>query len=475
MPLLLLSIILFSGSFAQGKESDGVQTHSLDGIWLSDGYALLIEVEGDHLHTYQVTALSCLPSWSATRRPRKLSDRETVYVANSRTIRFPDHEATGTERMRVDGTASDILLHRIGQRPKSCDQQAVNTPQNNYAIFWETFRENYPFFGLHHVDWSAVDQKSRPQVGSGTKPEELFAVLRKMIEPLRDSHTGIEAPDLKVFFDGWRSDPNHLQDEDWKKAIELIDSKYVQGDLRSFCNGRIKYGMLNGSIGYLRITTFYDYAATEGYVNALAVLQSALDVIFQDANKLTALVIDVRLNKGGDDSLGIEIASRLTRKKYLAYRKVARNDQGKTLHFTLPQDSWVVPGPRPAFYGDVVILTGPDTVSAGETFTMALMGRDPPVTRIGLNTQGVFSDVLNRLLPNGWSFRLPNEVYLSKQGKSFDSTGVPPHIRVPFLSQDDVRNGRDSALEEAIKFLSHSGRQSGVRRPVPMAQWSAID
>jgi hypothetical protein len=45
MPVLLLLIILFNGSFAQGKESDDVQRHSLDGIWLSDGYALLIEIE----------------------------------------------------------------------------------------------------------------------------------------------------------------------------------------------------------------------------------------------------------------------------------------------------------------------------------------------------------------------------------------------------------------------------------------------
>jgi hypothetical protein len=469
MPLLLLLIILFSGSLAQGKEPGGFQTHSLDGLWLSDGYALLIEIEGDRLHTYQVTTLSCLPSWSATRRPRKLSDRETLYAANGRTIRFPDHEVTGTKRMRVDGTASDILLHRIGQRPKSCGREAVNTPQNNYAIFWETFRENYPFFGLHNIDWSAVDRRFRPQVGSGTKPEELFAIFRQMIEPLRDAHTGIEAPDIKVFFDGWRSDPNHLQDEDWKKASELIDSKYVQGGLRSFCNGRLQYGMLKGSIGYLRITTFYDYAVTEGYVNALTALQSALDKIFQDADKLSALVIDVRLNKGGDDPLGIEIASRLTRKKYLAYSKVARNDQGTAVHFTLPQDTWVVPSLWLGFYGNVVILTGPDTVSAGETFTMALMGRNPSVTRIGLNTQGVFSDVLNRTLPNGWSFRLPNEVYLSKQGNSFDGTGVPPHIRMPFLSHNDMRNGRDSALEEALKFLTHSGRQSGARQPVAMA------
>jgi hypothetical protein len=54
---------------------------------------------------------------------------------------------------------------------------------------------------------------------------------------------------------------------------------------------------------------------------------------------------------------------------------------------------------------------------------MALLGRKPVVSRIGENTQGVFSDVLTRHLPNGWSFGLPNEIYLTEDGKAFDGLG----------------------------------------------------
>ncbi len=101
-----------------------------------------------------------------------------------------------------------------------------------------------------------------------------------------------------------------------------------------------------------------------------------------------------------------------------------------------------------------MLLTGPDTVSAGETFTMALRERKPHVTSLGLNTQGVFSDDLNRKLPNGWRFRLPNEVYLTKDGKAFDATGVPPDIHLNFFSPEDVKRDRDVALEEAQKILA---------------------
>jgi hypothetical protein len=50
-------------------------------------------------------------------------------------------------------------------------------------------------------------------------------------------------------------------------------------------------------------------------------------------------------------------------------------------------------------------------VSAAETFTQALMRRRPKIVRVGENTQGVFSDVLGRRLPNGMAARLTRPVF----------------------------------------------------------------
>ena len=74
--------------------------------------------------------------------------------------------------------------------------------------------------------------------------------------------------------------------------------------------------------------------------------------------------------------------------------------------------------------------------------------------RIGLSTQGVFSDVLNRSLPNGWRFGLPNEIYFTASGRAFDAVGVPPDVRVPFFDQEDLQSGRDPPLEKAIDWLT---------------------
>jgi hypothetical protein len=104
-----------------------------------------------------------------------------------------------------------------------------------------------------------------------------------MIEPLK-THTGLQAEDINKEFDGRRSDPNHLEHNDWKKAIGIIESKYVHGPLQPYCNGHVQFAMLRNAIGYLRVTTFYDY--TEGgYANQVRGLQQSLDRIFGGSEK----------------------------------------------------------------------------------------------------------------------------------------------------------------------------------------------
>jgi C-terminal processing protease CtpA/Prc len=163
-------------------------------------------------------------------------------------------------------------------------------------------------------------------------------------------------------------------------------------------------------------------------------------------------VIDVRLNGGGSDPYGLAIAARLTSDEYVAYEKQARSDPANGSRWTDAQPSVVRPTKRPSFRGPVVELTGIHSVSAAETFTQALLHRTPHVTRVGENTQGVFSDVLGRTLPNGWRFGLPNERFVT-DGKSYDGPGIPPDITVPVFPPADLAAARDGALERAITLL----------------------
>jgi peptidase S41-like protein/tricorn protease-like protein len=453
----LMALILICLSLAlpvNGQKGPRAQLPA--GSWLSDGYGLYFELDATGLRVYELTSISC--TFSQTRPPDNAhtTDSTFAFLSGNSITTLSRTDDPNILRLHMDWAASDIILHRTDKPPETCKSKPPNSPQENYAIFWQTFAEQYAFFTLRKVDWHAVDQKFRPTVTESTSPTDLFQIFRQMIEPLQDTHTSIEARDSKAEFTGWRQDSGHLTDADWNKAASIIKTKYVQGNLRPYCNGRLQFGMLRHSLGYLRVTTFYDYA-DGSYADELRCLQQSLTSMFESARKLSGLVIDVRLNHGGDDPLGVEIASRLTGNRYLAYTKAARNSSSldAPLHFTERQPVWVEPVTASGFKGKVALLIGPDTVSAGETFAMALMGREPHVLRIGLDTQGVFSDVLHRSLPNGWYFELPNEVYYTKGGKAFDAIGVPPDIAVSFFTVGDLKASRDAALEEAIRQLTN--------------------
>jgi C-terminal processing protease CtpA/Prc len=454
---------------------------SLDGQWLTDGYGGFIELQGDTLRRYEITTLSCIASPKASRQTGAINANETVFVDDDGvTFRVSPATSAETRWLHEDGNVSNILLRRTNSRPEPCGKSLSDTPLTNYQVFWETFAENYPFFGLRHMDWVAVDKKFRPQVTLDTKPEELFRIFSDMLDPLHDAHTFIHAMSIQKRFRAFRPPVDFMQEKNAARIAEIIETKYVRGGLRDFCNKQLQFGLLRSSpqasstdsegggqtdgIGYLRIRSFDDYSNDREFMKQLDTLEMALDDIFKDSAKLSGLVIDVRINGGGSDVFGISIASRLATHEYLAYAKVARNDIRNPDHRTPPQRFIVHVSQRPGFRGHVVLLTSADSISAAETFTMAVLDRDPHVVRVGANTQGVFSDELARELPNGWTFGLPNEIYLTKDGKAFDGIGVPPDIEVPIFSTKDLTNGRDSALDKALELLA---QKAGSGAPSP--------
>ena len=123
------------------------------------------------------------------------------------------------------------------------------------------------------------------------------------------------------------------------------------------------------------------YTDRPGFAAELETFEEALDVIFIESREARGLILDVRKNYGGSDILSLELASRLAQEEYLAYAKVARLDPDDPDRRTPPQERYVRVSSRPGFRGPVVQLIGPYTISAGETLTQALMGREPHIVR----------------------------------------------------------------------------------------------
>jgi len=429
---------------------------SPDGVWRSEGYGDVFAVKGTEWKTFEITSTTCVPGATARQIAGATADREATFQENGSDQFFVRSGGSGDHKiMHRQGAASDIRIDRISQIPAVCDHPTPDTPQNNFEVFTRTWAEQYISFDLKHADWGRITAANRPKVTAKTSQAELFEILVGMIRPFGDAHTGIDAQSINQSFKGFKLGIERAP----KSVLKVTDSAYLKEPLEDYCQDQVQYGHIDGTTGYLRILSFSGFSAVRGFATGLEELERALDKIFSDKS-LQALVIDVRINSGGDDPYGLAIAARLATREYLAYTKVARADPADRNKWTPGDPNWVKPSTRPGFRGPIVELTGPSTVSAGETFTQAVMGRTPHVTRIGENTQGVFSDVLGRKLPNGWTFWLPNEVFLTPEGKAFDGPGIPPDIPVPVFAPGDLAAGKDPAMAKAIEVLASARSQN---------------
>lgn len=450
-------IFVMLGAVA-GFAAAPADSNLIEGVWRTQGYGMMITIGARDLAVWEVTAISCLPSFKAALA-KPASGTAGAEFGNAEGMVFVVSPERGRLRIHSEGAASDMIADRAAALPGECGKPARNTPLDNFDVFARTFGDHYILFDQKRIDWGRVTAEARARVTPKTTPAELFQIMKGMIEPLHDAHTFLAVPsDQKMRYHGarpgtdslMRNGSDQLMKVEMPKAFAATQS-YLKGPLHSWCEGKVWSGRLDDSTAYMRLLSFSGYSKEPGFRSELAALEMALDSVL--VPDLKRLVIDVRINMGGADPLGLAIASRLATAPYVAYSKEARSDPVNRKAWTPGQASRVMPTTKRSFKGPVAILTSGLTISAGETFTQAMMGRQPAVVRVGEPTQGVFSDVLGRTLPNGWRFGLPNEVFRAPDGRTFDGPGIPPTHPVVVFGPADRKAGKDSGLETALRLL----------------------
>ena len=430
------------------------QPSSAVGLWQTEGYGLVYDVRPDSVIGYEITKVSCIPTTRAVTSATPPAGAIGAFSPPGTPVTFAilPGKTTNDARVHLAFAASDMIIHRIDRKPTVCDAPTPNTPLSNFDVFAQTWAEQYGFFPEKKVDWPAIVAANRSRVTDATTPEQLFDILEGMISPLHDAHSFLGAPAIKKGFGGVRKTPSFIETRDGRDSAYALVSANLTSPLRRFCEGRVEFGMLGPDVGYLRIRGFSGYSKDGAYETGLAALEAGLDTAFANTQGWKGLVIDVRINGGGADPYGLAIARRLTATPYTAYVKQARSDPADASKWTDAQPSVVQPSTRPSFRGPVIELTGVQSISAAETFTQALMDRKPKIIRVGETTQGVFSDVLGRTLPNGWRFGLANERFVT-DGKSFDNVGIAPDVGVESFTPAARATGKDAAVEKALAML----------------------
>ena len=93
-------------------------SQSFDGLWLSEGYGLYFDVSGTTLKAYELTEISCLPSFTAERTGAGAAGEMTFKVVNQSgtyTVR-PGGSPDGW-RVRRNGAASHMIVRRLASAP----------------------------------------------------------------------------------------------------------------------------------------------------------------------------------------------------------------------------------------------------------------------------------------------------------------------------------------------------------------------
>ncbi len=340
--------------------------------------------------------------------------------------------------------ASSGLPHE--EVASSAPSKPAADPVAVFDALWNTFHEKYAFFALRGLDWQRQGRSFRARVTTDTSPDELYNLLCEMLQPLGDGHVTLDRGDDDEFSADFPT-PFYEEFDDDADIERLFEISALTLSRAGFAALTEQAEVLEYSrspkLGYLRIKEF------EGV--PVARIAEALDQILFEFRGVRGLIIDVRNNPGGEDSVAYAIANRFVPAKRVGHIKISKIGAGPD-DFG-PSETWFLEpkGSKP-FLAPIALLVNDSACSAAEVFALA-MGHLPQVTIVGNRTNGIFSDMFDAELPNGWELTLSDQKYFSAKGVCYERYGVPVDHKV-LNTKADLRSKTDSVITVALDLLA---------------------
>jgi hypothetical protein len=304
-----------------------------------------------------------------------------------------------------------------------------------FDSLWSTFNQNYSYFDYKHIDWDAARATFRPRAQAATTQDQLVAVVKDMMATLHDQHVTLIDPSgatVRTFV------PSQFVNFD----ANVFNSQYAgRASFQTGPGGRFGVGFFNG-VGYMQISSW----------NNATVHIEDLDAAMENFRNTAALIVDVRANGGGDDSIAYQFAGRFadaTRTtEFIQFRSGPLHTD-----FTALQSRTVSPRGSFQFTRPVVLLIGRNCTSSNESF-IAAMRELPNVTVIGDTSGGASGNPGTFQLGGGWSYTVSRWIDYTAERQIIEDQGIAPAISVA-AAATDFAAGRDPVLDFAIARLAH--------------------
>lgn len=487
--MIVLSALTVSCSDSQtqtnssGSAAQDAAPSTLNGVWENRGYGRILDIRDNVVSDFEITSNGC---WlSAEIFPHELDTLLGEVEQSS------DSQAFNTKPELIADHVHAYTFSKLDHLPESCNENNIITPSVdplvNYDVLWNTLNDYYAFFDLRDVDWNLVDTMVRHLLDQVESDEELYDIFRDMLRPLKDGHVDLIAEDAGKFWDAgtppdWvarvfdffeQTHPEvdlqiafemQAEYDNYDQFVNAVFTQYYQelatdnnklverylNDLSCGANGHFCWGITIDNVGYLAIDAMANFipdSDEQDTAQDLVAIKSLLDEAFLTLSSTDALMIDIRQNQGGQDSVSLELAGRFSKERRLVYRKQARNKNS----FANQHDIFLSPTAEIAYTKPVYLLTSGGTYSAADVFALTMSGL-PHVTLIGEPTGGIFADAIVKGLPNGWRFSLSTEIYSDPEGNVFEGVGIPVDHFVDYYVPDDIHAGHDTAIDFALNL-----------------------
>lgn len=346
----------------------------------------------------------------------------------------------------------------------SCEEVLIsenfeNTPVHNFKVFSNDFKRMYGAFDAKKINWDSLTCVYSDRVSNEISSQELFDIFSEMLHELNDGHADIWSVNHGYFRSWNRRNKSFFKGRDGTSMYDVVTlqnvirCQYLKNKFESgtYSGWLFFYGLIefhDTKLGYICIPTFNISDFPNGFI------QQAVEE-FRHAD---AVIIDLRFNEGGRTEAFVSLHNRFGSEEKMYLKSKFRNGPGYN-DFNQIQEHWVRPHPTSLKNKPIAILTNSYTASSSDHFVVA-MKTQPNVICVGDTTCGAFSAVLERILPNGWKYRLGAQVvygtdgqYLQdSKGNYLEGIGIAPDYYVAD-DWDQIRVNKDAVLDKALYEL----------------------
>lgn len=351
------------------------------------------------------------------------------------------------------------LILLVGCEKSLLTTEFSNTPVDNFEALWHEFDIGYGAMAAKSLNWDSLKLVYGSKVTNSSSDYELFKAMCGLLHEINDGHTDLKATGV-AFFRSWnRREKSFYVDrytqsmEDVGRQLKTIKAYYLNNSFTSvevegwmFFYGTVAVNQKK--IGYLYIPTF----SLDDFPDSF--IQSAVD----DFQLLDAVIIDLRFNGGGNTESFVKTLNRFASESKIFLKSKYRNGP---LHndFSEMFEHRIRPHSNCLKNKPVAILMNSYTASSSEHFILGMKSQKGVIT-VGDTTCGAFSSVNERLLPNGWCFRIGGQVVYTPEGKLMvdskgrylEGIGLSPDYYMPDYWEPLLLH-KDLPLDKAIEKL----------------------